>query len=287
MVFAMGCFAVEDALIKALSTNIPVGQIISMICAGGAIAFLIWFKARGIAIWHPDFRSLQVNFRSFCDAVGSCFFVTALSLIPLTTASAVIQATPLVVALGAALFLGQGIGWRRWIAILVGFGGVLLIIRPGMEGFQGATLLAVVGMLGLAARDLATRALTVELTGVQLALHTFVVLVPTGVILMAIQGQVPVWPSGWEWSILAVTVVIGIIAYLAIVAATRTGNAGIISSFRYSRMIYALIIGYLAFGEVPDNLTLLGAAIVIAAGLFTLIREARLGRASPSQATAV
>lgn len=287
MVFAMGCFAVEDAVIKALSTTLPVGQIITMICAGAVVLFLVWFVIRGQPIWQPEYLNPRVNLRTMCDVVGSCFFVTSLSIIPLTTASAVIQATPLVVALGAALFLGQTIGWRRWIAIATGFLGVLIIIRPGMEGFQGATLLAVAGMLGLAARDLITRGLRVSLDGAQLATHTFTVLIAGGWVLMILQGQRFIWPSPTEWVLLAITVVIGIIAYLAIVAATRIGNAGIISSFRYSRMIFALIVGYIAFREVPDMATLLGATIIIAAGLFTLIREARLHRASPSQTTAV
>ena len=209
-------------------------------------------------------------------------FVTSLTLIPLTTASAVIQATPLVVAMGAAVFLGQGIGWRRWIAILIGFAGVLIIIRPGMEGFTPATLLAVGGMLGLAARDLFTRGLTVTLSGTQLAIHTFALIVPAGFILMYLQGQTPTVPDTRDTLILIAAIFISMIAYLAIVAATRGGNAGIISSFRYSRMIFALIIGYLVFAEVPDAVTLIGAGIIVASGIYTLWRETKLRRASLS-----
>ena len=207
-------------------------------------------------------------------------FVTSLTLIPLTTASAVIQATPLVVAMGAAVFLGQAVGWRRWLAIFVGFVGVLIIIRPGMEGFTPATLLAVGGMLGLAARDLFTRGLTVQLSGPQLATHTFALVVPAGLALSILQGQPFVMPDASQSLILLAAIMIGMIAYLAIVAATRGGNAGIISSFRYSRMIFALVIGYLMFTEIPDAATLIGAAIIIASGIYTLWRETRLRRAS-------
>lgn len=207
-------------------------------------------------------------------------FVTSLTLIPLTTASAVIQATPLVVAMGAAVFLGQSVGWRRWLAILVGFVGVMIIIRPGMEGFMPATLLAVGGMLGLAARDLFTRGLTVQLSGPQLGTHTFALIVPAGILLTLFRGQALVMPDAREWFILLGAVIIGMIAYLTIVAATRGGNAGIISSFRYSRMIFALIIGYFIFAEVPDAATLIGAAIIIVSGIYTVWRETLLRHAS-------
>ena len=287
MVFAMFCFAVEDALIKGLAGAIPAGQVLGIICLGGFIAFLAWSAAKGEALWQPAYLDRKVILRSLCEVVGSCFFVSALALIPLTTASAVIQATPLVVAMGAALFLGQTIGWRRWIAIIVGFIGVLIIIRPGMDGFVPATLLAVGGMLGLAARDLITRSLTVDLTGPQLGIHAFGIVGPAAFLLVVAQGEPLVAPTLSQWALLLAGVAIGMLAYLAIISATRKGNAGIISSFRYSRMVFALIIGYLAFAEIPDAATLIGAAIIIASGIYTLWREARLRRASLNEKPAL
>lgn len=287
MVFAMFCFAVEDGVIKLLTQDMAVGQIISVACLGGLIGFLGWAIIKGDRLWQPAYLDRKVVLRSACDMAGSLMFVTAISLIPLTTASAVIQATPLVVTMGAAVFLGQAVGWRRWIAILVGFIGVLIIIRPGMEGFTPATLLAVGGMLGLAARDLITRSLTVTLSGPQLATHTFAMIVPAGLLLMTFQGQSFVVPDARQSLLLFATIVIGMIAYLAIVAATRGGNAGIISSFRYSRMIFALVVGYVMFAEIPDAPTLIGATIIIASGIYTLWRETRLHRASLKQQPAL
>jgi drug/metabolite transporter (DMT)-like permease len=280
MVFAMGCFAIEDAFIKLLAETMPAGQIISLTCFGGVVIFLAWFLIRGIPLWQPEYLDRKVILRSTFDMAGSMMFVTSLTLIPLTTASAVIQATPLVVAMGAALFLGQEVGWRRWLAIMIGFVGVLLIIRPGMDGFEVATLLAVGGMLGLAVRDLLTRALNVRLTGPQLATHTFTLIIPAGFALCYFQGQTIVIPNTYETLLLFACIAIGVVAYLAIVAATRVGNAGIISSFRYSRMVFALILGLIFFDEIPDQATMIGVTIIIASGLFTLMREARLRRAS-------
>jgi drug/metabolite transporter (DMT)-like permease len=280
MVMAMFCFAIEDMLIKTLAVDLPVAQILAIICAGAFGAFVAWSVLRGIPLWQREFLRVKVLLRSTCEVIGTFFFVVALSLIPLTTASAVIQATPLVVAMGAGLFLGQTIGWRRWVAILVGFIGVLLIIRPGLNGFNPATLLAVGGMLGLAARDLLTRGLNVQLSGVQLATHAYGFIVLAVPLLALILNQPFVMPTPQHWLLLAGATLVGLVAYLLLIAATRDGNAGIISSFRYSRMVFALVIGYAAFGEWPDLATFIGAAIIIGSGIFTLWREARLRRAS-------
>ncbi|PUB19314.1 DMT family transporter [Yoonia sediminilitoris] len=287
MVLAMACFAIEDALFKTLSATLPMGQILTITCLGGLCAFTLWFLMKSVRLWQPEYLDPKVLLRSACDVGGSVMFATSLSLIPLTTASAVIQATPLVVAMGAAIFLGQPVGWRRWLAITAGFCGVLIILRPGLEGFNSAVLLSVGGMLGLAARDLLTRALNVSLTGPQLASHTFALIIPASCVLMYAQGQRFVMPNGYEAALLAACTVIAVFAYLTLVAATRHGNAGIISSFRYSRMIFALILGYVVFAETPDLLTILGITIIIASGIFTLLREARLARASLTAAAAI
>ena len=142
-------------------------------------------------------------------------------------------------------------------------------------------------MLGLAARDLFTRSLTVKLSGPQLATHTFTMIVPAGFLIMLFQGQSIILPDGRQSLLLLASIVVGMVAYLAIVAATRGGNAGIISSFRYSRMVFALIIGYVMFTEIPDAATLVGAAIIIASGIYTLWRETQLHRASLKNSSAL
>jgi len=275
MIAAMALFAVEDALIKLLTGQITPGQVLVFIGVGSGGIFCLWIKAMGRPIWSPAFLHPAVLARSGCEMLGGMFFVTALSLIPLTTASAVIQATPLVVASGAALFLGNTVGWRRWLAIGIGFLGVLLIIRPGGDSFQMATLLAVAGMLCLATRDLITRGLQIEIDAPHLALHAFVGVTLAGVFLFPIEGA---WslPDTRGWVLLGAAIGVSVFAYLTIVASTRVGDAAMTSSFRYSRMLFALIIGWLIFDERPDLITYLGVAIVIAAGLFTLLREARL-----------
>jgi drug/metabolite transporter (DMT)-like permease len=280
MVLAMFSFALLDTTIKILSQSMSVGQALALISIGILALLLGWSVVQGIPLWQAEYRNSRVILRSLCEVVGTCLISLVLSMVPLTTVSAVIQATPLVVAMGAGLFLGQAIGWRRWIAIIVGFGGVLLIIRPGLEGFNPATLLAVAGMLALASRDLLTRALHVTLSGVQLGIHAFAFVLPASLVLMIAPGEPLVQPDAGTWALVLAGVFIGVMSYLSIIAATRFGNAGVISSFRYSRMIFALAIGFVVLGERPDAATLVGAAIIITSGIFTLWREARMRRAS-------
>ncbi len=280
MVGAMACFALEDGLIKALSGTFPAAQIIWMLGLGGSLAFVGWLIATGQTVWSPHYLRPQVLLRSGFEVAGTLCFVSALALIPLATASAVIQATPLVVAMGAAVFLGARVGWRRWLAIGVGFAGVLIILRPGSAAFDPATLLAVGGMLGLAARDLVTRTMPGIVSGARLSLHAFASLVPAGLLLQFLTGASWVIPDAAQIGILAVAVAVGMVGYLAIVGATRLGDISVVSSFRYSRMLFALIVGMVAFGERPDALMIVGVVIVIGSGVFTLLREARLRAAS-------
>jgi len=287
MISSMLAFAVEDVLIKILGARIPAGQIIAVIGGGGALAFAGWFIAKGQPVFVPAHRNPRVLLRTLFEVLGTLFFISALMRMDVTQLSAIIQTTPLVVAMGGAIFLGQTVGWRRWAAILVGFGGVLLIIRPGLDGVSVATLFGLAGMFGLAGRDLVTRALTVDISGAHLSLHAFIALVPAGVFLIWINGETLMVPSLNDSFILVGCVLVALLAYLSIVAATRAGDAAFISLFRYTRMIFALILGVFVLGETPDTLMLVGAAIVIGAGLFTLIREARVKRAArrhPSQA---
>ncbi|WP_299731390.1 DMT family transporter [uncultured Tateyamaria sp.] len=273
MVLAMLAFAIEDALIKVLAASMPVGQIIGVLGLGGFIVFAGICRAQGVALCGRAFLHPAVLLRNLAELSGAVGFVTALALIPLSTASAILQAAPLLVTLGAALFLAEPVGWRRWGAIIVGFGGVLMIIRPGTEGFNWLSIYAVVGVLGLAARDLATRRVPAAISSMQLSMLAFASLVPAAAILIVVSGDRVVAPSPRDWGILTICVLIGAVAYFAITFATRIGQISYVTPFRYSRMIFALIIALVFFGENPDALTLTGAAIIIASGLYTLWRE--------------
>lgn len=277
MVAAMAGFAVEDALIKAASATVPVGQILVMLGLGGAAIFGALAMSRGMRPVSPDMLSRPVVVRNLSEMLSTMSFVSAIALAPLATISAILQATPLAVTLGAALFLGAPVGWRRWTAILVGLAGVLMILRPGTSDMDTGALLALVAVVLLAARDLATRAVPASVPSLLLATWGFASVVPAGAVLLVVSGGT-VLPSAPAAMTLAAALVVGVVAYYAIVAAMRVGDIAVVTPFRYTRLVFAVAIGLVVFGERPDGWTLAGAGIVIASGLYTLLREARLAR---------
>jgi drug/metabolite transporter (DMT)-like permease len=196
----------------------------------------------------------------------------ALSTIELSLLSAIIQANPLLVTLGAAVFLGMPVGWRRLVAILIGLVGVLIIVRPGFDGFQRETLWAVGATFGLVGRDLSTRLIPRAVPTTVLALWGSVAAGAAGLLLFAL-GDDAVRPDAGLSAILGGALIFALIANYAITAAMRVGEIAVVTPFRYTRLVFALILAFFVFGERPDIWTLVGAAIVIATGLFTLWRE--------------
>ena len=277
MVLAMAGFALEDTFIKLLAVDLPVGQILFMMGIGGALVFGFFSLLRGDGLLSRDFLKTPVLLRNLGEMIAAFGYISALALIPLSTVAAIIQATPLCVTLGAALFMGEQVGWRRWTAIFVGFFGVLLIIRPGMEGFQSASLLAVIGVAGLALRDLSTRVIPAAVSTMQLSSYAFATVILIGLALLAVDGGA-IAPTAVHWLQLTAMLVFSILGYYAIVAAMRIGDVSSVTPFRYTRLVFSLIIGILIFGEEPDLLTYTGAALIIGSGLYSILRERRLAR---------
>lgn len=276
MTAAMLGFAIEDMFIKLLAATVPLGMVLILLGAGGALVFAVLALMRGDALFSRDLLARSVLIRNSGELIGTIGFITAIALTPLSSASAILQATPLVVTLGAALFLGEQVGWRRWSAILAGFAGVLLIIRPGLAAFEPLSLFAVLGVIGLALRDLATRTVPRSISSMQLSTYAFATLVPAGFGMLAFTGQSLRMLTPLEGFLMAAALGFGVLAYYAIVAAMRMGDVAVITPFRYSRLVFALIFGVLFFGERPDAATLAGSALIVASGIYTFWREARL-----------
>jgi drug/metabolite transporter (DMT)-like permease len=276
MTAAMLGFAIEDMFIKLLAATVPLGMVLILLGAGGALVFAVLALLRGDALFSRDLLARSVLIRNSGELIGTIGFITAIALTPLSSASAILQATPLVVTLGAALFLGEQVGWRRWSAILAGFAGVLLIIRPGLAAFEPLSLFAVLGVIGLALRDIATRTVPRSISSMQLSTYAFATLVPAGFGMLAFTGQSLRMLTPLEGLLMAAALGFGVLAYYAIVAAMRMGDVAVITPFRYSRLVFALIFGVLFFGERPDAATLAGSALIVASGIYTFWREARL-----------
>lgn len=270
MTAAMAGFAVEDMFLKAAARHMPLGQALVIFGLLGAMAFAIMARAKGEAVFHPAALSRPLLVRSSFEVTGRLFYSLAIALTPLSVASAILQATPLVVVAGAAVIFGETVGWRRWLAIVVGFAGVLVILRPGLAGFDWLSLVTVVGLIGFAGRDLATRAAPPVLSNRQLGVYGLGMLAIAGVILTLISGKVAL-PDALGVVLIVATAVFGVAAYFALTVAMRTGEVSAVTPFRYTRLVFAMILGVLAFGEHPDAMTLIGSALVVAAGLYALV----------------
>ena len=272
MILAMAGFACEDLFIKMLSENLPISEIIIILGFSGSIIFLIIGLLTKAPIFHQGLLTTPVIIRTLCELFGALFFVLAIALTPLSSASAIIQVMPLLVTIGAAIFFKEKVGWRRWTAVFVGFIGVLLILRPAFGSFMPASIFALLGATFLAGRDLATRAIEVKLPSVTISLYAFLAFGVSGIMLIPFSSEMIV-PSSKDILFFAGASAFGVIAYYSIVIAARTGEMSVISPFRYSRLVFAMLLSIIVLSERPDILTLLGAAIIVASGVYTFVRE--------------
>ena len=272
MILAMAGFAFEDLFIKLLSTYFPISEVIIILGFTGTFIFFIIALLQNAPIIHKDLLNKHVIIRTICELLGAVFFVTAIALTPLSSATAILQISPLLVTIGAVIFFKEKVGWRRWTAVFIGFIGVLLIVRPGFEGFMPASIFAILGSIFLAARDLATRAMQVKLPSVTIALYAFIAFGISGILIIPFNSPM-VLPTSNQIIYFIGASAFGVIAYYSLVISSRIGEMSVISPFRYSRIVFAMLLAIIILDENPDGLTLIGASIVVASGLYTFVRE--------------
>ncbi|WP_417244196.1 DMT family transporter [Celeribacter sp.] len=278
---SMAAFTLEDTLLKLLSATIPVGQILVGLGFFGGVLFLLMALRKGHRPFVRAYWTPLLVLRAASEGVVAVTFVTALALVDISTVAAVFQTTPLATTLGAALFLGEKVGWRRWTAILVGFSGVLLIVRPGFASFDPAILLVLATVVCIAFRDLVTRAMDVSVPSMVVGFQAFAAVVPAGALLLIFGGQTAVTTTPAFISILLTASTFSVIGYFALVTALRIAETAVIMPFRYARLVFSMITGVIVFGERPDLAMLIGSALIIGAGLYTFMRERQLARTSP------
>jgi drug/metabolite transporter (DMT)-like permease len=272
MSLAMAGFSLSDAIVKIVSADLNTGQI--MFLRGALTSSIIVVVALRFGAFQ-HWRGLWdrwLAFRTVCEILAAIFYIQALSSLPLPNAAAILQSLPLMVTMGAALVLGETVGWRRWFAIAVGFCGVMVIIRPGAEGFTLASLLVVISVIAAAARDIATKkidrqtpALLVStVSAVSVSLAGALLIIPFG-------GWQPV--TAHHLGLLVVGALALFTGYQAIVMSMRTGEISFIAPFRYTSLLWAIVLAALLLDEWPDRFMLLGAAIVVLAGVYAFHRE--------------
>ncbi|WP_037316487.1 DMT family transporter [Ruegeria halocynthiae] len=275
MIAAMALFALEDALLKSASAVIPIWQVLVLFGSGGAVIFAGVAVLRGTRLLQPDVLSPPMKVRVFFEIFGRLFYVLAIALAPLSSATVILQATPLVVVAGAALFFGETVGWRRWSAILIGLVGVVIIIQPTGDSFSTLSILAVLGMLGFAGRDLASRAAPASLGTEVLGFYGFLCILVAG-LAYRVWESVPMQPLTTHTSLhLTGAIVMGTLAYASLMKAMRTGEVSAVTPFRYSRLLFGIGLGVFLFDERLDQTMWIGSALIVASGLYILWRGRR------------
>jgi drug/metabolite transporter (DMT)-like permease len=272
MAVAMAAFTMNDSITKAASLEMNFGQVMLV---RGLFAIVL---VASFALHQRAMRSLRtlvmksVALRVVGEIGGTISFMAAITHLPLANTAAIFQALPLAITLGAALVFGEPVGWRRWLAITAGFIGVLIIVRPGIAGFNQFSLLALVSVAFCSLRDLATRQIPAQIPSLFITLLMTVTVTAAGaVILFPLGGWTP--PSGRALGLLALAAVLVLIGYQCVIMALRSGDISAVAPFRYSALLWAMLLGYLVFGDRPDAMMVTGASIIVGSGLYAFYRE--------------
>lgn len=271
MIVSMAFFTVNDTLVKLTTAGLPLGEVI-FLRNGFATLFIVALAAAfgGLVIDRATPMKLHAG-RLTGEVGATLMYLAALSMLPIADAIAIGQFTPLAITAAAAWFLGEPVGWRRWLAAAVGFAGVLLIIRPGTHAFSAAGLLALGSIVFVVMRDLMTRQISPTVPTL-----TLTALSSASVMLLGLA----LWPFEiWQTPSLAqvaAMMVAGLFllgAYMFVIIAMRSGEVPVVAPFRYTVILWAILAGFIVWRELPDAISLIGITIVCAAGIYTFHRE--------------
>ena len=269
---SMAGFVLNDTMIKLASEELEMFQIVFIrgIIATLLLGILAWHK--GALNYRPSKHDVKIiGWRTFAETGATFCFLTALFNMPLANATAILQSLPLAVTLAASWFLGHKVGWRRYLAITLGFVGVLIIIRPGTGGFNAFSLWALASVAFITLRDMLSHKLNPSTPSIFVALFTAAAIMALSGLGAATQEWRTVTPlTGGYLAIAAGFILVG---YISAIAAMRHGKISFVSPFRYSVLIWALVLGVLVFGEIPDGWTITGSVIVVGMGIFTFYLE--------------
>ncbi len=284
LTLGMATATVSDATVKYVSTHMATGEVILLRGVVASLAIFLLARHRG-ALGRPrDALHPMVILRVIGEAGAAALYLLALTRLPLADVSAIFQVLPLGVTFGAALFLAEPVGWRRWLATGFGFAGVMIIVRPGFSGFSPDALLVIGAVVFAATRDLATRRVPSGISSLFISMLTAPGVAITGAAMaIASGGWQPV--SLFDGALVALAGVLSIATYQFLAMSMREGDLSFVAPFRYTRLLWSIIVGLLFFAEFPDAPTFVGAALVIVSGLYTLQRErkrARIVQAPPS-----
>ena len=272
MIASMCAFAIADALVKFSTTTLSPAQVIFYLIGGALVIFTAMARLQNDKLLDSRAFSPILLLRYVAEIAGMIGMVMALANIPISVVGAITQASPMLATVGAVLFLNEKVGWRRWCSIVAGFIGVLLIIQPGGVAFDSAVLWAVLAMAALSIRDLTTRLIPSDIPSASLATFTMAAATPFTVAWVLFNGENLI-PVNTNWFVVIPMVVIGAMGYMLLISSIRQAEVSVVMPFRYSRIIFLLVLGVLVFDEKPGALMLTGAVLIIASGSYMMWRE--------------
>lgn len=271
-------FLINDTQVKLAGDELPLGQILFM---RGFFATILLAPIVFLTGAHRQARLVLhrgMFWRTGTEMAAAYLFLGALFHMPIANANAIAQVVPLMITASAAIFLGERVGWRRWLAIMIGFIGVLVVIRPGLEGFNNWSLLTLASMAFVTIRDLITRTMPHGIPNLLVSIVTAIAVGLSGVIYGLLIGEAWMWPSQHALLLTAGAGLFLLGGYLTSVDVMRHGDISVTAPFRYSVVLWAIIVGFVVWGEIPDAPMIIGTTIIIATGLYTFHRERRLAR---------
>lgn len=284
MMLAMAGYVLNDTLMKLSSSDMWIFQAIFLRGLFVTVFMAVVAKWQGSSLNPFAHMNSAVFLRVTAEIIGTVCFLLALVNIPIANATAILQATPFVLTLAAAFFLGEKVGWQRYLAVIVGFIGVMIIVRPGADGFNGYALLVLITVFTIVIRDLATQKVAANIPTVYLAYLTALFIAVMGglVTLVGVLTNIsfanPLMQAWTPLTIPNVAILAGascflIVGYVCGIKTMRVGEVSFIAPFRYTVLIWAIVIGIFVFGDIPDVVTLLGCVIVVIAGVYSFYRE--------------
>ena len=272
MIIGMGCLTLGDLLIKIASQTLPLGQVMIVFGVGSITVFLGLMRLKGESVRLSPFTNPAVVLRNIGDLIAINGMCLALVFVPISTIGAVIQTVPLMVTAAAALFLGERVGTRRWLAIVIGFLGTLFIIQPGAANFDITTTFVLIAAVGMALRDITTKLVREKFSTLLLSSYTSALFIISGSFLLIISGGASV-PDIGMIAILAAMVASGSLGFFFTTKAVRLGDVSVVIPFRYTRILFSLAAGTLILSEQLNALMLFGSALTIFSGLYIWRRE--------------
>ena len=275
MIASMVAFSLADTLVKISTSLISPAQVLFLLLAGGLIIFALMAILQGDRLNDPRAFSRILLLRYVAEITGMIGMVMALANVPISVVGAITQASPMLATVGAVLFLKETVGWRRWSSIVVGFVGVVLIVQPGGVEFDFDVLWAILAVAALSIRDLTVRSIPTDMASSSIATYTMAASVPFTIGWVLLNGE-SLLPTQINWVVTLPMVILGAVGYMLLIASLRTAEVSVVMPFRYSRIIFLLVLGVFVFGEKPDFMVLLGASLIVVSGTYMMWREQRV-----------